>query len=595
MPTPAPEPRFRLLEPVRHPLAHLPSLLVLAAVLGAADAVLALTVWVSLGLTGLESLLALPWAWTVLRLEGLDRRRRALHLLHLVTIGLLLACLAAKWHVLLQPVPAEGLHAYRTYTVAAALLAIVGLVGRGSRLGRLVLAIAEQPARLMLLSFGGAALLGGFVLTLPVSLRSLGAASIVDGLFTATSAVCVTGLVVNDIATTYTSFGQGVILLLIQAGGLGIMVLSTFFVIVTGQRLRVRSSAVLAETIDAESLASLRRAIVGIVLTTFALEAAGAALLYLAFLRYPAIALGPGAASPLSGAGGHLWAAVFHAVSAFCNAGFSLFPTSLMPLVADPWVNLIVMGLILLGGIGFPVLDELRGRLRERARGERPPRLSLHARTALVTSVALVLGLAVVLLSLEHASAFGRLSWPEKLLAAAFKSVTTRTAGFNTVDTGALGPASLLLICAVMFVGASPGSTGGGIKTTTLATLVATLRAILRGEPQARIFDRALGEATTRRAIGVAFLSGVLVAFFAFVLLIAENGPPLGLVFEAVSAFATVGLSTGITGSLSVPGRLVLILTMLVGRIGPLTLALALAGRGRAAAVARPEERLLIG
>jgi trk system potassium uptake protein TrkH len=595
VPTSAPQPHFRLFQPARQPLAQVPGLLILAVVLAVVDALLALTAWISLGLTALESLLALPWALAVLRLEGLERRLRPLHRLHLGTIGLLLACLAAKWHVLLQVAPAEGVHAYRTYTLVAALLAVVGLVGRGSRLGRLVLAIAEQPARLMLLSFGGAALLGGFALTLPVSLRALGGASIVDGLFTATSAVCVTGLAVNDIATTYTPFGQFVILLLIQAGGLGIMVLSTFFVIVAGQRLRVRSSAVLAETIDAESLASLRRAIVGIVVTTFALEAVGAGLLYLAFLRYPGIALGSGAPDPLSGAGGHLWAAVFHSVSAFCNAGFSLFPRNLAPFVGDPWVNLVVMGLILLGGIGFPVLAELGARLRLRVRRERPPRLSLHSRVALATSGALVLGLAAVLLGLERAGAFAQLSWPEKLLAALFKSVTARTAGFNTVDTGALAPASLFLICAVMFVGASPGSTGGGIKTTTLATLVATLRATLRGEPQARIFDRALGEATTRRAIGVAFLSGVLVAFFAFVLLIAENGQPLGLIFEAVSAFATVGLSTGITASLSVPGRLVLILTMLIGRIGPLTLALALAGRGRPVAVGRPEERLLIG
>jgi trk system potassium uptake protein TrkH len=266
-----------------------------------------------------------------------------------------------------------------------------------------------------------------------------------------------------------------------------------------------------------------------------------------------------------------------------------------MPFAGDLYVNAVVMTLILLGGIGFPVLDELRRVWLVRLSGERPPRLSLHSRTALATSAALVAGLMLVLLGLESGLALRTLDWPDKLLAALFASVTARTAGFNTIDTAALAPASLLLLCAVMFVGASPGSTGGGIKTTTLATLVATLRALLFGEPHARIFDRSVGEAAGRRALGVAFLSGLLVAVFAFVLLITENGEPLALVFEAVSAFATVGLSTGVTATLSVPGRLVIVATMLIGRIGPLTLALALAGRVRASAVERPEERVLIG
>jgi trk system potassium uptake protein TrkH len=284
-------------------------------------------------------------------------------------------------------------------------------------------------------------------------------------------------------------------------------------------------------------------------------------------------------------------------VSAFCNAGFSLFARNLTPFAGDLAVNGAVMALILVGGIGFPVLDELLRRARLVLAGARPPRLSLHSRTALAVSGALVAALFALLAALEWEGSLAHLSWPRRLLAALFQSVTARTAGFNTVDFGGMGPATLLVFGAAMFIGASPGSTGGGIKTTTFAALVATLRAVLLGRKRPRLFDRSLGEGLSQRAIGVTFLSGALVLAFSFALLVVGGHPSEELMFEAMSAFATVGLSTGVTPELSAAAKLVLSLTMLTGRIGPLTLALALAGRARRAAppVEAPEERVFIG
>jgi trk system potassium uptake protein TrkH len=324
-------------------------------------------------------------------------------------------------------------------------------------------------------------------------------------------------------------------------------------------------------------------------------EGLGAVALFPAHSRYPEVGQGPEAAHGLAGAGSVLWAAVFHSVSAFCNAGFSLFHGNLAPLAGDAAVNVTVGALILAGGIGFPVLSELGRQARAVARRERGPRLSLHARTVLASSAALVGLLAAAVLALEWNGSLRHLSGAERVLAAIFQSVSTRTAGFNTVDVGAMGPASWLLLCGFMFVGASPGSTGGGIKTSTFAALAASLRALVRGEAQARLFDRTLPASVVERAIGVTFLSAVLVTAFAFLLLLTERGEPLRLMFEAVSAFGTVGFSTGITGELSMAGRLVLVAAMLAGRIGPVTMALAFAGRGRGFAARPVEEKVLIG
>lgn len=569
-----------------------------AAVLGLLDAATAVHPLLSPALTFVESVLFLPWARAAVFVPGREiERGRGLVGAHAVTIGVVLLCLVTKWFVLAGAHGADDAYAapYRIYTLFATVVAVAALFARGRRLGRILLSLADHPARLMVLSFGGMAVFGALLLSLPMSLRDLERANFIDALFMATSAICVTGLTVHDVATTYTPFGQLVLLLMIQAGGLGIMVLSTFFFFLAGGRLGVRSSAVLAESLDAGDLASLRRTVLTIVLMTIGFEALGALALYGAFAAYPEIAQAPAPGVVLSGPGSRLWAAVFHSVSAFCNAGFSLFPLGFAPFVSDVPVNLTIMMLIVIGGLGFPVLDELFRSIACRLRGQRPSRLSLHSRTVLAASLLLVLGLAVLLAPLEWSRAFGPLSWPHKLMAALFQAVTTRTAGFNTVDVGLMHPASWMIIGALMFVGASPGSTGGGIKTSTLAALFATVRSVLRGEPKPRLFDRTLPAGVHTRALGVVVLSGLLLSVFTFMALLTEDFAPPRVVFEVVSAFATVGLSTGITGELSPAGRLLLCVTMLAGRVGPLTLALALAQRAHRSPAVPVEERVLIG
>jgi trk system potassium uptake protein TrkH len=584
---------------VRPSLPALPGLVVLALGIGVADVIAAASLYSAVTLTVIQSALLAPWATAVLRLRGEGLRPSGgwgLRLFHVAAIALAVLCLASKWVVLVR-YQGGTLAAYRTYAVVLTLLAVTGLLGRGQRLGRLLLAIADQPARLMLLSFAFTALLGALVLMLPASLRQLGDARFVDALFMATSAVCVTGLAVHDLSTTYTPFGQVAILAMIQAGGLGIMVLSTFFFVVAGRRLRLRSTAVLAETLDMESLASLKVSVVRLVTVTVACEALGAAALYLAFRPHGDVLPPPEAGWPASGPGGRLWAAVFHAISAFCNAGFSLFPGNMTAFVDDVAVNVIMMALIVLGGLGFPVVDELLRRARQVMARSRPPRLSLHARTVLVVSAGLIAALSLLTAGLEWERSLGHLAWPHKLLASLFHSVNARTSGFNTVDVGSMRAATLLAFGVAMFIGASPGSTGGGIKTTTFAALVATLRAVLLGQRRPRLFDRSLSEPLSQRAVAVTVLSGAIVATLGFVLLVVEREAPERLLFEAMSAFATVGLSTGVTADLSPTGKLVVSFTMLAGRIGPLTLALALAGRARRprAALEPAEERVLIG
>ncbi|WP_438029844.1 TrkH family potassium uptake protein [Sorangium sp. So ce233] len=577
-----------------------------SAVLLGFDLALAITPRASAALTAVETLLVPAWIAAVVSLERLRKAlagarveaRRPRLALFLLALILLLACIGEKWLILLghaaEDAGQRAIVLYRSYTVLAFVVALGGLLGRRP-IERLMATAAEHPARLMVLSFGVATLLGSFLLTLPQSLRSVADASFIDGLFMSASAVCVTGLAVHNVAETYTPFGQAVLLLLVQVGGLGIMVLSTFFAIVAGRKLRLRDAAVMAEMIDAESFARLRRNLAAIVLFTLGIEAVGALGLLFSFLSHHEIASGPVAGEPLSGAGDHLWAAVFHAVSAFCNAGFSLFREGLVPLVGSPAVSAVVAALVILGGLGFPVHDELLTRARLRLRGERPPRLSLHSRVVLITTAVLLVVGAAGFLLLERSRSMGGLSWPVKVLASFFQSAMTRTAGFNTIDYSLMGPATWMLTCMLMFIGGAPGSTAGGVKVTTVAALFATLRAELRGDEAPHLLGRALPAATVRRALGLAFLMVLLVSGFLLVMLIVEPHDPMGLALETVSAFATVGLSANITPTLSAPGKLVITLAMFIGRIGPLTLAMALANQARSRCYRLPEEKVGIG
>jgi trk system potassium uptake protein TrkH len=543
---------------------------------------------------GAVCLLLLPWSYLVLRARGsgVDSFRQTLGV-RLAAIGLAIAFFAARGWVFLASSGLEPEHfkgSARSYSVALMAVLLLGPLSSGAWIPRLARQIADHPSRSLAASFAGAGLFGTFLLSLPVSMQRVSELSFIDNLFMAFSAVCITGLSVTGLSETYTDFGQLVICVLVQIGGIGIMVLSSAIAMLIGQRLRVRSRVALANVVDTHSLAGLRRTVASIVLYTLLIELVGALLLYQRF-RSSELAVGSGAL----GMDPAVWASIFHAVSAFCNAGFSIFPQGLSPFVGDPAVLGVISVLILLGGIGFPVIDELLGRVAARIRRRRPHRLSLHSRVCLVTSAALLLILAVAYLVLEWSSAFAELSPLSRLSAAVFQSVSARTAGFQVVDLDGFRSATLLVTCAAMFVGASPGSCGGGIKTTTLAVLYAGLRAELTArDPQ--LFDRALPEATLRRSISVVFMSMSIVSLAILGLFLVEDHPPLELVFEAFSAFSTVGMSTGITPELSLPGKVLVTALMFAGRIGPLTLALAVASKASSPNVIRlPEERVLIG
>lgn len=506
--------------------------------------------------------------------------------------------LAQKWWIVLRPDLPSQLSYSGSYKVMSFTIALVGVLlalERGQRFTRYFAAFAAHPARQTALSFVVLAIFGAFVLTFPVCNRHPEHVSFLDALFMATSAVCVTGLAVHVIPVEYTAFGQAVLLGLVQVGGLGIMVLSASLVVLTGRKLRARNTAALAEMIDAESLASLRGNIIRIVTFTLACEAVGALLLFWAFERHPEIALGFESSHPKAGAGSFLWAAVFHAVSAFCNAGFTLTRDNMLPFVASYDICAITMVLIMLGGMGFPVLAEIAHWIFTRMQRRRPQRLSLHTRVVSSVSVGLILVVALLLAAVEWQHSLQGLRWHVKLLAALFQAVALRTAGFNTIDFGAVSAAGLMVSLMAMFVGASPGGTGGGIKTTTFAVLLATFRAELRGGDDPRLFDRRLPGATVRRAIAVSFVASAVLTGTVFGLFLSEDAAPLAVIFEAVSAFATVGFSANLTAALSSSGKLLIIVTMLVGRIGPLTVALAASERAERSHHHLAQERVLIG
>lgn len=551
--------------------------------------------------------LAIPWGVFIFRSEGFDseparavdrsrllRARSRSRVFHESLVVLTALFLAAKWNVLLSygANSQEFIGSSRSYTLALVVLMTLGVFARGLRVGRFVSAAADHPARLMALSFFITGLLGALLLSLPVSVERVSTVSLVDNIFMAFSAVCVTGLSVNNVAETYTTFGQVVLCALIQVGGLGIMVLSAAIAILSGQRLRVKSSVVLAEMVDLASLASLRRSVLMILFYTLLIEGIAASLLYTRFVQHPASALRYG--EGLAGPGNPVWAAVFHAVSAFCNAGFSNFQAGLVPLVTDPIVIAVVSTSIVVGGIGFPVLDELGRTLLTKLRRKRAQRLSLHSRLALRMTAGLLAFTTCAYLILEWTHCLAGVPLWSRFGAAAFQAASARTAGFNVVDVAAMMPATLVLTCALMFIGACPGSTGGGIKTTTAAVLFSGLRSELSGTP-ARLLDRAIPEGVVTKAIGVAVLSGMIVVVGFFLLLLTESLPPLDLAFEVVSAFSTTGLSTGITPKLSVAGKLLIATMMFIGRIGPLTLALLVAVNARHRALELPQERVAIG
>ena len=441
-----------------------------------------------------------------------------------------------------------------------------------------------RPEGLLVFGFLGLILIGTVLLALPAAARDGQSIGVFNSLFTATSAVCVTGLVAVDTGTSFSLFGQIVLLALIQIGGLGFMAFATMIMVMLGRRISLKSRMLIRESMNSSSLSGLAELTRLYLMLALGFEFLGAALLAVRFV-------------PMYGWGKGLWFSVFHSVSAFCNAGFDLFGhfSSLTAFAGDPLVLLTVAMLIIFGGLGFSVILEVL-RIREGFRT-----LTLHTRIVLVLSGILLAGGTVFYLLAEsfgNGVLAGR-SFGEQLLNAFFQSVTMRTAGFNSVDLGALRDGTKFVSTLLMAVGASPASTGGGVKTTTVAALFFLILAVVRGDNEVRVGRRSLPLDTVRRALtvitlflAVQVLGTVLISFF-------ENGrfTLSDIWFETASAMGTVGVSSIGSPNLTLASRIVLPVMMFLGRVGPLTLALALAGRQRRKLTASkaPEERIMIG
>ena len=442
----------------------------------------------------------------------------------------------------------------------------------------------QHAESILALGFLAVILLGTVLLALPAASRSGKGIGLFDSLFTATSAVCVTGLVAVDTGTTFSPFGQVVLLVLIQVGGLGFMVFATMIIVALGRKISIRGRMLIRESMNGASLSDLGRLTWLYLLLALGFELAGTAMLSIRFV-------------PLFGWKHGIWMALFHAVSAFCNAGFDLFGNyaSLTAFSGDPLVLLTVAALIILGGLGFAViLETLRNRQGFRS-------LSLHTRIVLVTTLGLVLTGTVFywLAERTNAETLAGMGEGEKVLNAFFQSVTMRTAGFNSFDLSRFRDGSKLFSSVLMMIGASPASTGGGIKTTTFAALVLLMLSVVRGENEVNVARRRLSGDIARRALAVAVLFLTTLVTGTLVISFIENGrfPLEDILFEASSAMGTVGVSAIGTPALQPASRAVLLPMMFLGRVGPLTLAFALAKRqGRLKPLSKyPEERIMIG
>ncbi|MFF5215826.1 TrkH family potassium uptake protein [Micromonospora sp. NPDC000442] len=428
--------------------------------------------------------------------------------------------------------------------------------------------------------FAGAIVVGTGLLSLPWATRSGDRTELVDALFTATSAVCVTGLVTVDTGSYWSTFGQVVILLLIQIGGLGIMTLATLFTVLLSRRLGLRARFLAQAETKSLNLGDVRGVVRRIVVFSLVSEAVVATLLTIRFATAYHRPLGTA-----------LYEGVFHAISAFNNAGFSTYADSLMGYVTDPWITLTITAAVILGGLGFPVVFELVRSWRQ------PSYWSVTTRITVALTVAL-LALGTVVFTLAEYSnpgTFGPLGGPQKLLAGFFASAMTRTAGFNNVDIGAMRPESLLASDVLMFIGGGSAGTAGGIKVTTFGLLAFVLWSEMRGETQVNVGHRRIPASNQRQALAIVLLSAGTVAVATFTLLATTPYRLDAVLFEVVSAFGTVGLSTGITGDLPPQADVLLVLLMFAGRIGPLTLASALALRDRNRRFELPEERTIVG
>ncbi|WP_279230926.1 TrkH family potassium uptake protein [Natranaerovirga pectinivora] len=449
-----------------------------------------------------------------------------------------------------------------------------------------------SPAQILVLGFLFVIFLGGFLLNLPIASRDGDSVGFINAIFTATSAVCVTGLVVVNTLAHWTLFGQIVILVLIQIGGLGFMTMTTAIFILIGRKITLKERLIIQEALNEYTLSGMVRLIRKILLGTFIIEGMGAILLSIRFV-------------PMYGLSRGIFMSIFHSVSAFCNAGFDIIGgNSLTPFAGDLLVNVIIILLIVLGGLGFTVWwDIIRVGKEKVAKNHSFKRffqkLTLHTKLVLVISSFLImLGFVFFfLVEFNNPNTLGQMSLPNKILAALFQGVTPRTAGFNTFDLSLMNDASKFMTIILMFIGGSPAGTAGGVKTVTIGVIVLSVLSVIKGKERTEVFNRTIPRDVLRRALAVIVISLGVVISVTMLLSLSETGDFMDIFFESTSAFATVGLSLGFTSTLTYFGRIIIAITMFIGRLGPVTMALAFSLRSNKnkGQVKKPEERVMVG
>lgn len=434
-----------------------------------------------------------------------------------------------------------------------------------------------NPPRILALGFAGLILLGAILLNMPAASESGESIGFINALFTAASSVCVTGLVVVNTAYHWTTFGHVVIILLIQMGGLGFMTMATIVALILGKRISIRERLVIKEQLNQESMSGLVKLTKYVIGSTLLIEGIGALLMSTRFI-------------PLYGLGKGIWYGVFHSISAFCNAGFDILGDSIAPFVGDYVINLTICALIILGGLGFSVYIDISKNRSFR-------KLHLHSKLVILVSGSLLIVGTVVFYLLEknNPGTLGVLSNGERILASFFQSVVPRTAGFYSVNMAALHDSSIFLMIILMFIGGSPGSTAGGIKTTTFATLVLVTTNIIKGNKDVVVFKRRISYDAINKSIAIIMVGLILLLMVSFILTVTEQADFIDILFETTSAFATVGLTTGLTPDLSDVGKIIITLTMYAGRVGPLTMAFAMSKHRKHTSIKYAEGNIVVG
>jgi trk system potassium uptake protein TrkH len=467
----------------------------------------------------------------------------------------------------------------RAYIVIVHLYIAGNLLIRGITTAPRIAKVNLPAAQILALSFLFVIIVGTGFLLLPRATASVEGISFINALFTASSATCVTGLIVVDTGTYFSRFGQIVIMILIQIGGLGLMTTTAFFSLILGRSMSVKESVLMSEVLSSRTLARISHLIISILILTLIFEALGVMAFYFSWTGVDRFEHGS-----------VFYYSLFHSISAFCNAGFSLFRNSFENYKGNLSHNLTLTSLIIIGGLGFTVIMNLfRFAIFKRER------LSLQTKLVLTMTITLlVLGTLLIMLS-EWNNSLKEFPFLTKIMASYFQSVTTRTAGFNTINTSSLTSACYFLMMILMFIGASPGSTGGGIKTSTLGVILGSIWSVLKGRESVEIFKRRIPKDVVDNALVVIIMALILTATSGFILLLTQEGKPVHILFELFSAYGTVGLSAGITPDLTLLGKAIIIITMFVGRIGPLTLVLAIGQRKKTADYEYPDEGIMIG